>query len=118
MTKAELDAIREKIAGEPEGSPARILLAEVDRLIDSANQRAHAEMRQRLMKHDHLTEEEAEKVIGIFMTGNMPEMVMGTCRACDGHGRTSTSGCFGPRLGDRCPKCRGRGQSMQYKIPA
>ena len=118
MTKAELDALRERVAGEPEDSPAKLLLAEVDRLNVESNQRAHAQMKHQLMSHNLLTAEEAEKIIAVFMRGEMPEMEHSRCRACDGTGRRQESGCFGPRLGGRCPKCNGRGQTMQYKIPA
>ncbi len=118
MNKAELDALREKVALEPEGSLARVLLDEVDRLNEEASRRAHAEMRRMLMTNDSLTEEEAERVIGVFMAGKVPEMEMAKCRACEGTGRRTESGCFGPRFGGRCPKCHGRGQRMQYKIPA
>lgn len=108
MTKTELDAIREKIAGDPEDSPARMLLAEVDRLKASYEAYARAEVRQRLISENYLTEEEAEKIIALFMRGEMPEMGRARCRACSRTGRSR----------DSCPKCHGTGTAIQYKIPA
>lgn len=116
MTKAELDAVRAKIANDPEDSPARVLLAEIDRMNEASHQRATADIRNRLLREDCLTEAEAEKVMTAMFAGKMPEFERGPCRACDGHGRESVPGCMGSRL-ERCRKCNGRGTTTRIKVP-
>ena len=118
MDKTELDAIREKVALEPPDSIAHQLLAEVDRLHESADQQAEVHLR-RSFRVDHgLNDEEVGKVMAAFARGDyFPEMEQGPCRVCRGTGHKSVSGCFGPRLGERCPGCRGRGITSRIKVP-
>jgi hypothetical protein len=117
VDQTELDALREKVAQEPEGSPARLLLAELDRLKAEASRASETYFLHELQTRHFLTPEEAKKVSESVTQGTPSEFERGRCRACDGTGRKQSSGCFGPRLGERCPKCRGHGFAMQIKIP-
>lgn len=118
MDKAELDAIRAKVADEPEDSPARLLLAEIDRRDALSNQQALATIRAHLREREHLTEEEVDRVMTAVNTRGfqMLEFEQGTCRACKGRGTVDEPGCIGFRH-DRCRKCNGRRTTYRIKVP-
>ena len=108
MTKGELEAIRKRVdEEEPQGSLARLLLAELDRLYTSIDQQSAAQVRYELMANDHLTEVEADKVLALFRSGKTADVESGRCRACKGE-----------RVhGYWCTKCDGTGVTVRIKIP-
>lgn len=117
MDKAELDDIRAKVALEPEGSLARLLLEELDRVHARMEEAGTAYARASLKNHHHLTNEEADKVMVLFARGETPDMETGRCRACKGKGYAETIGCFGSNRNGDCPKCHGRGTTYRIKVP-
>ena len=96
MDKAELDDIRAKVALEPEGSLARLLLEELDRVHARMEEAGTAYARASLKNHHHLTNEEADKVMVLFVRGETPDMETGRCRACKGKGYAETIGVSAP----------------------
>ena len=113
MDEAALNALREKVAQEPEGSPARLLLAELDRVHAAAKRQAEASLRSSLMMYHFLSPDEAARVASGISDF---EMERGACRACKGSGRKTEPGCMGARH-SKCQHCHGRGVCTRIKVP-
>jgi len=119
MDNAELEALRELVGNQPADSPARLLLAEVDRLRDLRAREARARARADLQRTEHLTDAEVERLFIDLESGAPLEWVESTCRRCGGDGceRQSGSRFGGTFTVGRCARCRGRGTVKQLKIP-
>ncbi len=119
MTNDKLEEIRAAIANEPEDSPARQLLAEIDRR-DVENRAARRAGFQRSLQ-DHWGLSEPEALAYMAHADKNPgytfEYERGACRKCDGDGRVMTSsGCFGGNYGE-CPTCHGSGVATRVHVP-
>lgn len=118
MNQDERDALRARVDAEPDddrGRLARTLMAEVDRLNESINRRARADLLNSLVTGHHLSLENANRYID---TRPMPtfQMEKGPCRACDGHGSRFEPGCIGGRH-TSCKRCHGRGSTTRLRLP-
>jgi hypothetical protein len=110
MEKEELEEIRATIANEPEDSPARRLLAEMDRQAAEAKVREKARSLASLRGQPWwLSENEAAALFAHIEAGGKFEEEHGLCRCCDGDRSVVVgSGCFGAKT-DTCPRCDGSG---------
>lgn len=118
LTKDEIDEIREEIASEPETSPARRLLAEIDRRNEEERVRTRAR-HMSVLRHDMgYSEAEAEAVL-VFIEGGgrlVEEEIR--CWACEGTGQVvAEMGCFGPKSWGKCSKCWGKRKATRLAIP-
>jgi len=118
MDEAERDALRARVEAEPadaRGELARTLMVEVDRLCKQKDARDRASFIESLMVGEHLSREDAERYVD--MGGKpLPQMEMGPCRACRGHGSEHETGCLGGRW-EKCSSCQGRGVRMRLRLP-
>ncbi len=115
LTKEKLEEIRICIAEDPEDSPARILLAEIDRSRAAQRERTNSDIRH-MLGAKGFTLEEIERLISAVDKGWKIETEYTTCRVCKGRGRQDVMGCIGSRNED-CQQCFGNGKSYQMKIP-
>jgi hypothetical protein len=115
LSKAEWTELRAKIALEPEGSPARIVLAEYDHVWGAwRDERAQAAIAF-FRSNDHLTTEEATRLVDYY-EDNPLRMENGPCRACQGVGRVPHNGCIGGVL-ERCTVCNGKKKGLRVQLP-
>lgn len=114
LNDSELEDVRRRVEGEPEGSPARVLLAEVDRLRAEKAGKIRKEFVQYAMRDHGLTEEEADRLHLFVLRGGKISMEDGPCGCA--HGTVVTPGCLGGKL-EKCRKCNGRGRRSRIKVP-
>jgi hypothetical protein len=125
LTKEEIAAIREEIAGEPETAPARRLLAEID--LRDEEERVWSRYKTLGLLRNTMgllrntmgySEAEAEAVLAFMGGGGKLVEEEVRCWVCGGSGVDVTEmECFGLRRWCKCQKCWGRGEVARLAIP-
>lgn len=113
--KAKLDELRPIVAGTPEGSPARVLLAMIDEALATIEARDRRNLVDTVRRQGR-TPAEAEALITAYEGGGKIEMETVKCWTCEGWGFVQEPGCMGSSNG-RCPTCHGHQQAARFKMP-
>jgi len=115
LSESEIDALRPAISQEPEGSPAKQLLAHLDE-VRAAKKVADRRGALDICKKRGHSDEEAELLVAAWEAGESCETEQVKCHVCDGWGRSQMPGCMGNQS-DTCYNCRGDGRAWRFKLP-
>lgn len=110
LTRDQIEALRPLVENEPEGSPARHLLAHVDE-VEAERRAREREHNVVFLKRDGHSDEAIERIFAAVERGMKLEDETVTCPSCKGGGHAEGS------FLKRCPQCYGQTKIIRIKAP-